>query len=41
MSTMRAEDVWRWIDADVDNRAWYAASFVSPHLTAASTVMVS
>lgn len=37
MSAMRRDDVWRWIDADVENRAWYAASFVPPHLVAAST----
>ena len=32
MSAMKRDDVWRWIEADVENRAWYAASFVPPQL---------
>jgi hypothetical protein len=36
IGAMKRDDVWRWIEADVENRAWYAASFVPPHLVAAS-----
>jgi hypothetical protein len=36
MSAMRRDDFWRWIEADVENRAWYAASFVPPYLVSAS-----
>lgn len=37
ISAMRREDVWHWVDADVENRAWYVASFVPPHLVSGST----
>ena len=33
LTAMRPEDVWRWVDGDVDKRAWYAATFVPPNLT--------
>jgi len=32
LAVMRPEDVWRWVDADIENRAWYAATFVPPNL---------
>ncbi len=28
LSLIRPESVWRWVDEDVDDRAWYLASFV-------------
>ncbi len=28
LSLIRPEAVWRWVDEDVDDRAWYLASFV-------------
>ena len=34
---MRREGVWHRVDADVENRAWYVASFVPPHLVSGST----
>lgn len=36
ISAMRREDVWQWVHADVENRAWYVASFVAPHLVSAA-----
>lgn len=33
LAAMRPEDVWRWVDADVEKRAWYAATIVPPNLT--------
>jgi hypothetical protein len=36
LSAMRREDVWHWVDANVENRAWYVASFVPPHLVSAT-----
>ncbi len=36
LSAMRRDEVWRWVDADVENRAWYLASFVPPHLVSAT-----
>lgn len=32
LAAMRPEDVWSWVDANVDKRAWYAATFVPPSL---------
>lgn len=36
LAVMRPGDVWRWIDADIEKRAWYAATFVPPSLTHAA-----
>lgn len=32
MSLVPSEEVWRWVDADIEKRAWYVASFVPPLL---------
>lgn len=32
LSLVPAEEVWRWVDADIEKRAWYVASFVPPLL---------
>jgi|Deesub1362A_J573_1020465.scaffolds.fasta_scaffold03337_4 hypothetical protein len=26
------EDIWKWVEEDIDNRAWYLATFVPPFL---------
>lgn len=26
------DDVWKWVDEDINNRAWYLATFVPPYL---------
>lgn len=27
-----SDDIWKWVDEDINNRAWYLATFVPPYL---------
>jgi hypothetical protein len=29
---MNPNDIWSWVEEDIDNRAWYLATFVPPRL---------
>jgi hypothetical protein len=32
LATIPADSVWQWVDEDIENRAWYLATFVPPSL---------